>query len=186
MLRTALRLGTLPLFSLLFIWPNSTIWLPLWQWFAFLFLAPFAIGAIVISYWRLKCDPPQGAVPLWARRITPWSWALSLCLILSTVVTAWPLHLSFRWARPELNQLATELRQGKKHSMPRTVGAFEILGASVDKWGVSLLLTNNDGESPTQLIEFHNSLSAQEKEGATDLRQTIELGGNWIYYEPSD
>ena len=149
-------------------------------------LAPFVLGTLLISFWRRKNDPPQGVVPLWAQRVAPWIWAISLCVIFSVAATAWPLHLSFRGAQPELEKLVAAAHQGKKPPMPHQIGDFEILDVSLHNWGASLSLTNDDGESPTQLIKLKYVLSAQEKEEAVDKNNTIELSENWIYYEPSD
>ncbi len=182
MLRTALRLGILPLLAALVVFVGESV--PIWQWFAIGFLSPFVFGILLSSFWRLKRDPIEGAVPRWARRLTPWVWAVSVIIILSVPLTSWPLHLSFKYSRHQLEQLLAEAQSGKPIVWPQTAGAFEILDLDIDANESYFYLS--DGGPPTTLRYSASLKSPKQKLDLSQDNSVVILSENWVYSEPFD
>ena len=180
MFRTALRLGTLPLFAALLVWVGVGV--PLWQWIALAFFSPFILGLLLLSYWRLKSDPLQGAVPLWAQKLSPYVWGVCIVVMLSVPLTSWRLHSAFNLAQPHLEQLRIQAQAGHPAVWPQRAGEFEILDVYIEDEEITFYL--DDGGPPTALIY---SVSSRSVARDIDLSaNVVTLSDNWIYYEPSD
>ena len=184
MIRTALRLGVLPLFAALTVWVGVGV--PLWQWLALLFLSPFIGGLLLLSFWRLKADPPGGAAPPWARRLAPHVWGVCIALTVSVPLFSWRLHLAFKTAEPRLEQLRAQVQAGEPIVWPQQAGEFEVLDADMERGEVYLYLTREDGESPTTLIRSPSPASPDRKANLSGNNSVVALSDVWVFSEPFD
>ena len=184
MIRTALRLGVMPLLALLVIWvsasgPISVLWWPI-----LCLLAPFVVAAIMVSFLKFKDDPPHGVVPRWAHRVAPVLWVTSLIAIVSVVQTEWPLRSSFRASKPHLQRLVAQARQNKPMKLPQSVGWFNVTEVHADDEVVIFYLDGADGGDGAKLqYWFAPQAEAQAwKAQWQNSRDTIVLDEDWILY----
>ncbi len=184
MLRTALRLGTLPLLAGWIVLGGEGI--PFWQWFAIVLLGPFICGILLASFWQLKRDPVEGAVPVWARKLAPWVWAVSVVVILSVPLTSWPLRYSFKRSQPQLEQLLVKAKTGETIAWPQSAGSFVILALDIEEEKSRFYLSREDGEPPITLVHASFPQSPDKKPSLPKRNSVVILGENWYYSEPFD
>ena len=174
MIRTALRLGILPLLALFVVWMSATGPLQFLYWFL-IPLSPFVLAAMLLSYWRFRADKPTGAVLFWARRVAPLVWGVCLLLIGSVVLTEWPLHLSFRASRAQLNTLVVDSRADKPIKLPVQIGNFNVTEIASDWNSTILYLDGADGGDGAKLMWLSPKLRAEIGSDAQYLSES------WIF-----
>ena len=186
MLRTALRLGVLPLLAILVICDSASgpdlVMRGLSLWLSALLVVPL----MLFSYWRLKADSPTGAVPKWARLGAPFVWLLSVIIIVSVTQTDWPLHLSFRASKPQLEQLIANARAKKPILVPLSIGQFSVTRVkSYDEETVLFLNGATRGEGP--LLRVPTPGYARKYQAAfIQNGENIALGDNWYFHSGAD
>ena len=184
MLRTALRLGIVPLLATWLLCSEPMI--PFWEWMILVFLVPFIAVSFLLSCWRLKKDLPQGVIPLWARKLSPYIWGVCALIMLSVPLTSWPLHRNFRQAKPELERLLADEKSSKNIAWPQQIGQFEVLRLETERGESYFYLSDEAGESPTTLIHSASLQSPERKSNLSQRNSVVILSDNWIYSEPFD
>ncbi len=184
MLRTALRLGILPLLAILVVWESASGPMPVLWWPVLCIFTPFIIAAIMVSFLEAKDDPPTGVVPRWARRAAPVLWIVSVVIIVSVVQTEWPLRSSFGTSKPQLEQLIDQARQGKAPKLPQQIGWFNVTDIHADDEVVILYLNGADGGDGAK-IQYWFAPGAEAQLSKTQWKDdvnTVVLDEDWILY----
>ena len=184
MIRTALRLGILPLLAALLMCGAPTV--PLWDWCIIALLSPLIVGSLLLSYQRRESDPLLGVVPLWARKFAPWIWAISISVMLSVPLTSWPMHRAFGAARPRLERLIADEQAGKSIVWPQSAGGFELSNLQIEAGRATFYLAYSNGNQPDKLIRLSHFEDPQWRADLLDDNSLVVLSENWIYEDAGD
>lgn len=99
-----------------------------------------------------------------------------LAILLSVPITHWPLRLNFAFSQNSLDQLAQDLKSGKKVSFPVNVGLFTINQALSYPNGIVCLWTNPNPAGNTSLVQCSKDTALQ-----FNLGSITHLNDRWHF-----
>ncbi len=99
-----------------------------------------------------------------------------------TVMSSWPLHLSFLAARSRLEHLADQVAAGKAVTFPQWAGPFRLAGSRVDPASGSVaLLIDPHPSGPTGFVREASGGRANSAPLIVGSDLWIKLVGAWSY-----
>jgi hypothetical protein len=121
------------------------------------------------------------------RRSSPSAWVslIAVCLLpLVTLLTFWPLRLSFLVFRPSLDRLADQVAAGQAVGFPRWVGPFRVADSAVDpvSSNVGLMIEPNPN-GPSGFVRVRPAAPPNRVGPFPWDDLLVDLGRGWEYRE---
>ena len=158
----------------------------------------FAIVGLCAGWAILAIAPTVALGSAWAslataadavpRRSPAFAWIVVILLTvvpLVTLWTLWPIRLLFLAARPEMEQLASQVVAGQRLDVPRSVGLFQFAGTKFDpaSGDVALFIEPNPSHPRGFLWKRSGMLASRAGCGMYGSDMSIDLGQGWWYLE---
>jgi hypothetical protein len=129
---------------------------------------PIVAGAEMFGYRRSK------GRSVWPAIVCP---VLSFAILVSVVITHWPLRVSFALSRETMDALAARVRAGERVATPMRVGLITIRETELSRRGVVCLWTNL---SPSG---HHGFVQCRREAMPSHPWSMIPLDNSWQFIE---